>query len=68
MPQGSLLGPLLSLVYINDLNDSLTSNVQKFADDTKVINDGDKQHLQNDLDRLIKWSEKWQMLLIFLEM
>ena len=31
----------------------------------KVINVGDKQHLQNDLDRLVKWSEKWQMLLNF---
>ena len=31
----------------------------------KVNNDGDKQHLQNDLDKLVKWSEKWQMLLIF---
>ena len=28
----------------------------------RVNNDGDKQHLQNDLDRLMKWSEKWQML------
>ena len=31
----------------------------------KVNNDGDKQHLQNDLDILVKWSEKWQMLLNF---
>ena len=31
----------------------------------KVNNDGDKQHLQNDLDKLAKWSEKWQMLLNF---
>ena len=31
----------------------------------KVNNDGDKQHLQNDLDKLVKWSEKWQMLLNF---
>ena len=31
----------------------------------KVNTDGDKQHLQNDLDRLVKWSEKWQMLLNF---
>ena len=30
-----------------------------------VNNDGDKQHLQNDLDRLVKWSENWQMLLNF---
>ena len=31
----------------------------------RLITDGDKQHLQNDLDRLVKWSEKWQMLLNF---
>ena len=30
-----------------------------------VNNDGDKQHLQNNLDRLVKWSEKWKMLLNF---
>ena len=47
----------------------MTSNVLKFADDTKVFRkvntDGDKQHLQNDLDKLIKWSEKWQMFFNF---
>ena len=53
-------------IYINDYQYiNITSNVLKFADDTKafrrVNNDGDKQHLQNDLDRLVKWSEKWQM-------
>ena len=30
----------------------------------KSLTDGDKQHLQNDLDRLVKWSEKWQMFSI----
>ena len=64
-PRGSVLGPLLFLIYINDLDDNITSNVVKFADDTKVFrkvnNDGDKQHLQNDLDKLVKWSKKWQM-------
>ena len=48
---------------------TLTSNVLKFADDTnlfrRVKSDGDKQHLQNDLDKLVKWSENWQMLLNF---
>ena len=57
------------IILINDLDDNITSNVLKFADDTKVLrrvsNDGDKQHLQNDLDKLVKWSEKWQMLLNF---
>ena len=69
VPQGSVLGPILFLIYINDLDDSITSNVLKFADDTKLFRkvntDGDKQHLQNDLERLVKWSEKWQMLFNF---
>ena len=69
VPQGSVLGPILFLIYINDLDDSITSDVLKFADETKLFRkvntDGDKQHLQNDLDRLVKWSEKWQMLFNF---
>ena len=59
VPQGSVLGPLLFLTYINDLDDNITSNLLKFADDTKVFrmvnNDGDKQHLQNDIEILVKW-------------
>ena len=67
--QGSVLGPILFLIYINDLEDDISSKVLKFADDTKVFrkvtNDTDKQSLQDDLDKLVKWSEKWQMLLNF---
>ena len=62
VPQGSVLGPLLFLIYINDLDDNITGNVLKFADDTKVFRkvntDGDKQHLQNYRDKLVKWSDK----------
>ena len=69
VPQGSVLGPILFLIYINDLDDSIKSNVLKFADDTKLFRkvntDGDKQHLQNDIYILEKWSEKWQMLFNF---
>ena len=69
VPQGSVLSPILFLMYINDLEDDISSKVLKFADDTKVFrkvtNDTDKQSLQDDLDKLVKWSEKWQMLLNF---
>ena len=69
VPQGSVLGPLLFFIYISDLDDNITSNVLIFADDTKVFrkvnSDGDKQHLPNGLDKLAKWSEKWQMLFNF---
>ena len=44
------------------MDDNITSNILKFVDDAKVFRkvntDGDKQHLQNNLDRLVKWSEK----------
>ena len=66
VPQGSVLGPILFLIYINDLDDDITSKVVKFADDTKVFrkikSDADRQQLQDDLNNLIEWSEKWQML------
>jgi len=69
VPQGSVLGLLLFLIYINDLDDDIASKVLKFADDTKLFRkikqNGDYEHLQDDLDKLIKWSEKWQQLFNF---
>ena len=69
VPQRSVLGPILFLIYINDLEDDISSKVFKFADDTKVFrkvtNDTDKKNVQDDLDKLVKWSEKWQMLFNF---
>ena len=69
VPQGSVLVPILFLIYINDLDDDITSKVLKFAVDTKVFrkikSDADRQHLQDDLNKLIEWSEKWQMLFNF---
>ena len=63
--QGSVLGPTLFLIYIDDFEDDISSKVLKFADDIKVFrkvtNVTDKQSLQDDLDKLVKWSEKWQM-------
>ena len=56
--RGSILRPLLLFIYINDLNDNITSNVLKFAVNTKVFRkvntDGDRQHLQNKLDKTVK--------------
>ena len=66
VPQGSVLGPILCLVYIDDLEEGVTGNILKFADDSKLFRKtkeiGDKQKLQDDIDKLVRWSEKWQIL------
>ena len=63
IPQGSVLGPLLFVLYINDLPDSVRSNILLFADDTKIFHQvsskEDAIQLQKDIDALNNWSEKW---------
>ena len=66
VPQGSILGPLLLLIYINDLADDLSSNAKLFADDKSlfsVIRDVDTfaNELNNDLYQINKWAFQWKM-------
>jgi hypothetical protein len=65
VPQGTVLGPLLFLTYINDLPDKLTSQVRLFADDCLVYqpitSDKDIDSLQRDLHLLEDWQNEWLM-------
>ena len=65
IPQGSVLGPILFIIYINDLPDQVNSYLKIFADDTKIfrlITDIiDRQDLQHDLNKVLEWSHKWQL-------
>ena len=65
VPQGSVLGPLLFVIYINDLDLGLSSKVSKFPDDTKLgINASNPESvraLQRDLAAIGEWSTVWQM-------
>ena len=62
VPQGSVLGHILFLIYINDLKNEIGSNILKFADDTnmfrRVQSQEDRHPLQVDLNKLVKWAEK----------
>ena len=63
VPQGSVLGPILFVIYINDLPENVQSEVKMFADDTNVFrhmrNPVDQENMQADLDSLQKWSATW---------
>ena len=63
IPQGSVLGPLLFVLYINDLPGEIESDTLLFADDTKIFklitSIQDSLSLQSDIHRLEDWSNKW---------
>ena len=65
VPRGSILGPILFIFLINDLPTDIIAKLLLFADDTKLIkmllSMMSHSELQNDLNHLISWSEKWQL-------
>ena len=66
VPQGSIFGPLLFFIYINDLSENLVSNLKLSADDTSlfsVIFDKDlsAKNLNDDLNRINNWAFQWKM-------
>ena len=65
VPQGSVLGPILFIMYINDLPDVIKSSCKIFADDTKLIQAirdmGSIEQLQKDLNAIHNWSKTWKL-------
>ena len=66
VPQGSVLGPLLFLIYINDLERNIKSNIKFFADDTmlfSIVKDPEisANELNHDLDIINKWAHQWKL-------
>ena len=66
MSQGSVLGLLFFLIYINDLTDGISSIAKLFADDTSLIlivqnKNNSASQLDNDLNKVSDWAYTWKM-------
>ena len=67
VPQGSVLGPLLFVIFINDLPESLSLPLKMYADDSKLLTvlkcDNDKVKMRQDIDSIARWCCTWSMKL-----
>ena len=65
VPQFSVLGPLLYLIFVNDLDNNIISKISKFTDNNKFCHKArypdDIIELQEDINKLKDWANKWQM-------
>ena len=63
VPQGSVLGPIFFILYVNELPELVQSSIKMFADDTKLYHRirslSDLRILQSDVDVLCRWSGQW---------
>ena len=65
MSQESVIGSIIFIIYVIDIDEGLTSKISTFADDTNITSKmnttAEKMKLQSNLDILVSWSEKCQM-------
>ena len=65
VPQGSVLAPIMFLIYINDMTEGVSSYISLFADDVKLLrkigNHKGCEELQNDINKIYEWSNTWEM-------
>ena len=63
VPQGSVLGPALFVIFINDLPECLENICKLYADDGKIFVENEKSNLQNDIYNTANWCDLWSMAL-----